>query len=105
MDEEALAPDLVGQPGEGLGVAVVACDEPQVAGQPVERGVVRPTARLAGVLAQPVEVEVGPGDADDRQVEPAVGGQAVEGRQQHLAGEVAGDAEQHQRPRRTGLLA
>jgi hypothetical protein len=99
VHEEALARGLLAQPLERGGVAVVARHQPQVARQLLERRVAHAAAGLAGVLAQPVEVQVGLGHADDRQVEPAVGGQAVERGQQHLARQVARDAEQDERAR------
>ena len=89
------------EPRETPGLAVVARDVAQPVGEPVEGGTVDlaqmgfyPVAGAGGELVGAPIVER---DADDRALEVAARLHPVERGKDHLVGEIAGGAEDHQR--------
>ncbi len=94
---------LAGEIVEGRGVAVVPGHEREPAEEGGHRVGVDVVDRggdgVAGVPAERLGVHVGQRDADHGQVQPPRGGQCIQRGQQHLAGQVAGGTEEHQRVR------
>ena len=86
----------------GGGVVEVALVVGEPCGKPVEHGLVDGLSgrldAVVGVLAEAVDAPVVGGDADDRAVQQAPSLEAVERVQRHHPGQVAGDAEHHERP-------
>ena len=84
----------------GLRVAVVTDHHGQVVGEFGERGLVEgpvPAQDVPGVGAESLVVPVGAGHPDDRDAQPAGAGEFVDGRDELLADQITGRAEQHQR--------
>jgi hypothetical protein len=99
VGEEGSTRDVLGEFGEGGGVGVIAAHQTGAGEQLCQHGLVDRADgcyRVADVLVQLVVVPGGKGDTYDGYGHLAAGGQLVQRRQDQLAGEITGDAEQHQ---------
>ena len=88
------------QPDEGGWIEIVAVDIAQELRQMAERFLIRPAAVLfqtgVGALAQLLHAPAGLGDADDRDIQPALANHALQGREDLLVGKIPGGSEEDQ---------
>ena len=100
MGRAARVPKLGLEPAERLGVVVIAFYIQQARPRPRERlsveGAVFGDSRF-GACDQLVGVRSGPCDAHDGEVQVVASGHGQQGGENFPVGEIAGDAEQHQR--------